>query len=83
MAGVEERAREFIRDREANKSLGGGVANGPEAICRDKTGREVLEERICAVEQELEDLRSLWRSLPGEMNFRSDRALRKLIRGHG
>lgn len=84
MAGVEERAREFIRDREANKSLGSGIANGQcEPAMRDKTGREVLEERILSLEQELQELKALHRGLPQEMHYSADRALVRLIRGRG
>lgn len=49
-------------------------------LARDKTGREVLEELICVKEQELADLNTLLRALPGEMNHRADRAFRRLVR---
>ena len=56
--------------------VGGECYTGP---VREKTSRELLAERLRALEQEYADLDELQKALPQVLGYQADRALRRLI----
>lgn len=76
-----EQARQYATQTHSVAECGPQCGAGPSLAkaVRERTSREVLEERLCQMSQDYEDLSDLLKALPQELPYRADRALRKLL----